>query len=494
MLEPGTVIANNYRVVTRFGAGGFGTVYLGENTTLAQQVVIKVLRDGVRGAGAEEARLLASLDHPNVVHVYAYDERWDCIVMQHLKGRSLQVVLEDDQARLDLISSLRIAAQTALALGAVHERGVVHRDVKPDNVMLDFTAGEVKWVKLIDLGTALRVGRTIENPAGTPEFCGPEQFDGSIGAATGNDIYALGVTLYLLCSHDYPFDGTPNELALQHRDAPVPDLLSAVEARRKAYKLSPMDPQLSFVVEKVGELVESMMAKDPKARPSARQVAFTLTDLVDRFSSQNTQVGRPPEPIPLTQVAKQSKVSTMVLPRLEKPTTDLTIAAGIPPSRSRGPVVAAIALLLLLGAGLAWWSTRARDQQVVVAPDAGSPVVTRVDPVVVPPEPVVVEKDAGDELVALPKVETPIKPAVVAKVDPKKPPPQTYQVTPPEACVFEDVRSFARRTVSEMTDLPEAKSDDVIKLKDQVDDALAQKDCVKTRAAVNALRKRLGAD
>jgi hypothetical protein len=262
----------------------------------------------------------------------------------------------------------------------------------------------------------------------------------------------------------------------------------------------------------VGELVESMMAKDPKARPSARQVAFTLTDLVDRFSSQNTQVGRPPEPIPLTQVAKQSKVSTMVLPRLEKPTTDLTIAAGIPPSRSRGPVVAAIALLLLLGAGLAWWSTRTPDQQVVVAPDAGAAAVTRV---VVPPEPVV-EKDAGDELIALPKVETPIKPAVVmkdagdellglpkvetpvkpvvAKVDPKKSTGSKIEVTPPGPCVFEDVRRFARSTLADLANMSEAKLPDVAKLKEQVDNALAEKDCVKTRAAVNSLRERLGAD
>jgi hypothetical protein len=273
-----------------------------------------------------------------------------------------------------------------------------------------------------------------------------------------------------------------------------------------------MDPQLSFVVEKVGELVESMMAKDPKARPSARQVAFTLTDLVDRFSSQNTQVGRPPEPIPLTQVAKQSKVSTMVLPRLEKPTTDLTIAAGIPPSRSRGPVVAAIALLLLLGAGLAWWSTRTPDQQVVVAPDAGAAAVTRV---VVPPEPVV-EKDAGDELIALPKVETPIKPAVVmkdagdellglpkvetpvkpvvAKVDPKKSTGSKIEVTPPGPCVFEKTRDYARRTLADLANMSEAKLPEVAKLREQVDDALAERDCVKTQAALEVLLERLGAN
>lgn len=501
VLPAGTIVANNYRVLSRLGAGGMGTVYLGENITLAQQVVIKVLRVGGRGAGAEEARLLASLDHPNVVHVYAYDEKWDCIVMQHLKGSSLQSMLEEQEGRLDLIIGLRVAAATAQALSAVHERGVVHRDVKPDNVMLELSGGEVKWVKLIDLGTALRVNRTIEQPAGTPEFCGPEQFDGSIGASPGNDVYALGVTIFLLCARIYPYDAEPYELARLHRDAPIPDLLEAVEQVRQRAGMAALEPQLHFVIEQVSELVARMMAKEARARPSAREVAYALSELVDRFSSQNTQVGRAPAPLLLTQVSSAAKVSTMVLPRAKaQSTTDQLVAAGLEPKKSSSVRwIALAALLLLFVGGVGLWMGRSGSDATVqpVTIDAGAGVVEApvldAGVAVAVVEPVAAIVDAGEELAPLVGI-TPNKVTPRGKPDAGK---LKVLITNPDACSFDDrFRTYARnrrREVNEeFTDGGKTRSMAYVVAAEQMDAAMAAKDCVKANAALRVMEHEAG--
>lgn len=176
-LEPGTIVANNYQVAERLGAGGMGTVYLANNVTLSQRVVVKVLRGSAQGAGQEEAQIMANLQHPNVVTVYAHDPALDCIVMEFLDGASLSAVLEKG---IDRVNAIRVALAVAEALAAVHRRGLVHRDIKPENVMLALNPSGggrlVDWLKLIDFGLALKVGKLPPVLLGTPEFCGPEQF------------------------------------------------------------------------------------------------------------------------------------------------------------------------------------------------------------------------------------------------------------------------------------------------------------------------------
>jgi len=486
-LSAGTVIANNYRVISELGSGGMGTVFLAENVTLQQEVVVKVLRDVARGAGAAEARVLAALDHPNVVHVYAYDERFDCIVMQRLRGQSLQDTAfpEGGRAALDFISSLRVVRQTALALEAVHERGIVHRDVKPLNVMVDFTGGEVKWVKLIDFGTALRVGRTIDPPAGTLDFCPPEQFDPSVGAQPGNDVYALGVTLFYLCTGTFPFAGTDQEIIQGHLGARPPELTDVFLARR-GLTTDALDPHLSFAVEQVSELMQRMLAKEPEKRPSARDVAFRLSDVIDHFSSTGTHVGARPMPLQLTNEVKKAQ-STVVLPSRRVGTaTAEAIAALARPQRNRTAIVIGGVVLALLMSALLFFNPPAGDR--VEAPiDAGVAVVAAPTPVVEGPAAI----DAGLAVVQPTEpleLLNPLKPQVPIK----KPEPKLVVVKPAPACQFDDgFRSYARQATADLQRLSGGNAG-FSKLEDALSAAMVDRDCHRVNKILADMRRTAG--
>jgi serine/threonine-protein kinase len=287
-LASGTIVANNYRVTTPLGAGGMGTVYLADNLTLKQRVVVKVLRGAQVGAGHEEAQLLASMQHPNVVTVYAHDPAHDLIVMEYLDGTSLSKLLERG---IDRVNAIRVGLTVAEALAAVHKRGLVHRDIKPDNVMLALnTSGGrlVDWLKLIDFGTALKVGKAPPSPIGTPEFCPPEQFQAGTPAHPANDVYALGVTLFLLLTGRFPYEGEPAALYRQHSTAPRPQL---VETLVGLHGDAAFDPRTRALLEDLDDLLQRMMAVRLEERPTASDVARTLTRLESSFADAGTYVG-----------------------------------------------------------------------------------------------------------------------------------------------------------------------------------------------------------
>jgi len=287
-LEPGTLIAHNYRVSQRLGAGGMGTVYLADNVTLAQQVVVKMMRGAQTGGGQEEAQMLANLQHPNVVTVFAHDPRLDCIVMEFLDGSNLSSLVEKG---IDRINSIRIAMAIADALAAVHRRGLVHRDIKPENVMLSLNpiGGRlVDWLKLIDFGLALKAGKTPPVLLGTAEYCGPEQFSAQSPAHPGNDVYALGVTLFLMLTGTFPFTGTFEELPSQKATAPLPSLLTTLANRPDAPRL---DPRTTALFEDLDELLQQMLARQVHQRPSASEVARRLQKFESSFAEAGTFVG-----------------------------------------------------------------------------------------------------------------------------------------------------------------------------------------------------------
>ncbi|MBO4274073.1 serine/threonine-protein kinase, partial [Microbispora triticiradicis] len=263
MVAQGMTLAGRYRLDARLGAGGMGEVWRGEDTVLARTVAVKVLLPGrlddpgfaVRFQG--EARAMATVNHPGVVDVYDYgvtdvpgDGSTAYLVMRFVDGEPLDRLLTRI-GRIGPEPAMELIAQAASALQAVHERGIVHRDIKPGNllvrpdgtlVLTDFGIARAdSGSRLTDAGMVL----------GTAAYCAPEQAEGA-PVTPAVDIYALGVVAYECLAGRRPFDGdSPVTIALKHiREEPPP-----------------LPPDVPPAVRAV---VERAMSKDPALRwPSA---------------------------------------------------------------------------------------------------------------------------------------------------------------------------------------------------------------------------------
>ena len=238
-----------YTEVKVLGSGGFGEVVLARHDASGTRVAIKYLR-GELLADAEfaglfraEAAVLASLDDPNVVRLYEYVESPSgaAIVMELVEGVSLREILSR-QGATTAEAALVVLQGSLLGLAAAHRRGVVHRDYKPENVLIDGAGAS----KLTDFGIAARAGQAAV-AAGTLAYAPPEQFTGS-PASPATDVYAATATFYECLTGRPPFDGdTAERLLYQHMSQPVP---------------------LEPVPEALRPLVAAGMAKDPEVRPA----------------------------------------------------------------------------------------------------------------------------------------------------------------------------------------------------------------------------------
>jgi eukaryotic-like serine/threonine-protein kinase len=214
-----------YRIVEVLGQGGFGTVYKAHQASLDRLVAIKVLReDYVRSAAdmerfRREARAAARLGgHPNIVTIYDYGEHGGLayLVLEYIDGPTLQARLREPLAPAEVVPIVRAVAS---ALDHAHSQGLVHRDVKPSNIMLARDGRVVLTdfgiVKLLDRdGPATLAGPATTGALGTPGYMAPEQVvNGQIGPAT--DLYALGVVCFELLAGGLPFNGPP--LSIMHQ-------------------------------------------------------------------------------------------------------------------------------------------------------------------------------------------------------------------------------------------------------------------------------------
>ncbi|MGH2838252.1 MAG: protein kinase domain-containing protein [Thermoleophilaceae bacterium] len=228
-MAPETIVDGRYRVLSRLGAGGMADVYCAEDTHLGRQVALKVLyRRFAQDAEfverfKREARSAAGLTHPNVVNVYDRGEHDGTyyIAMEYLPGSTLKDVIIE-QGRLEQEAVIDIGVQILRAASFAHRRGVVHRDLKPHNVMLD-DAGNAK---VTDFGIA-RAGASEMTEAGsimgTAQYLSPEQAQGH-SATAQSDLYSVGIILYELLTGRLPFDGeSAVAIAVQHlNDDPPP--------------------------------------------------------------------------------------------------------------------------------------------------------------------------------------------------------------------------------------------------------------------------------
>ena len=246
-----------YTELKRLGSGGFGEVVLARHHVSGVLVAIKYLRQdlladqGFAEMFHGEAETLASLDDPNVVRLYEYVESPSgaAIVMELVEGVSLREILAH-QGSTKPESALVVLQGSLLGLAAAHRQGVVHRDYKPENVLVNGDGAS----KLTDFGLAARAGGH-PIPAGTLRYAAPEQFDGR-AASPASDVYAATATFYECLTGHPPFSGEPEALLRQHRSDPVP-----------------MEP----VPTALRQMVAAGMAKNPQDRPA--DAASFVTEL-----------------------------------------------------------------------------------------------------------------------------------------------------------------------------------------------------------------------
>jgi beta-lactam-binding protein with PASTA domain/predicted Ser/Thr protein kinase len=256
MIEPETIVDGRYRVISRLGSGGMADVYLAQDQLLGRQVAVKVLHHHFAEDHEfverfrREASSAAALSHPNIVGIFDRGE-WNgtyYIAMEYVAGRSLKAVVRE-QGPLDPTSAIDIVVQILRAARFAHRRGVIHRDLKPHNVILD----DEGRARVTDFGIA-RAGASdmtlTGSIMGTAQYLSPEQAQGHLVSET-SDLYSIGVILYELLTGVVPFEG----------ETAVAIAFKQVSADPRApSELNPaLPPSLDAIVLR-------SLAKDPTAR------------------------------------------------------------------------------------------------------------------------------------------------------------------------------------------------------------------------------------
>src|SRR5215213_1848507 len=274
----GTTLAGKYRIDERLNEGGMGTVYRGTHVLMEKTVAIKVLRpslaadEKIVARFSREARAASRISHPNALTVtdFGEDETGNVfLVMEFLSGKTLKAVIRDE-GPLPLPRVVDITRQIGDALNAAHAQGVVHRDLKSDNIMLvDTMTGD--HAKVLDFGIAkinepdgaTDTGLTAPNLViGTPQYMSPEQCAQNAEIDARSDIYSLGVILYEMMVGHVPFSGeSPTIVMMKHLQEPVPSVLE----------------ERDDVPAPVGRVVARAMAKVPGDR--YQTVAELVEDL-----------------------------------------------------------------------------------------------------------------------------------------------------------------------------------------------------------------------
>ncbi len=333
-----------YRVLKALGGGGMGTVYLAEHKMMKRLVALKVIRPDltarpeVSDRFRREVEAAARLTHPNIVAAHDAEQAGDCLflVMEFVEGTDLAAWLAT-HSPLPVPEACDSIRQAALGLQHAHERGMIHRDLKPQNLMRTPTG----QVKILDFGLARLVelaqegGTPVGMVLGTPDYVAPEQANDAHGADIRADVYSLGCTLYHLLSGQVPFPG-----------GGLLDKLRRL-AQEQPESLARLRPDLPAPLAAV---VEWMMAKDPARRPQTpAEVAAALAPWCQLLAHVSNG---PTAPSGTEEMAGQDPLPA------SRPGPDMR-------SRKRWhrfirqPVflLATVALLLVLGAGLAYFAT-----------------------------------------------------------------------------------------------------------------------------------------
>ena len=331
---PGRVLDGRYRLVSPVARGGMATVWDAEDTLLARRVAVKILHpelafdEALRARFRNEAVAAARLADPGIVATYdtGDDDGVGYIVMEFVDGPTLRRVL-DARGRLAIVESVRFGREVASALAAAHREGIVHRDVKPANVLVP----AVGPVKVTDFGIA-KAGAGAEltrtgTVVGTARYLAPEQLRGE-PVDPRTDLYALGLVLYEMLAGDLPFRG---------------DTEMAVALARLTNPPAPIREERPAVPAGLARLVMACLALEPADRPpTARAVAEFLSD-----RPRDTAADRPPP----------EGTRTVVMP--QPAAAPVPLRAAPARRRRRGPIAALAVLLFVAGAAAGYLLVRA---------------------------------------------------------------------------------------------------------------------------------------
>ncbi|MGQ9576494.1 MAG: serine/threonine-protein kinase, partial [Thermoguttaceae bacterium] len=353
-----------YKLIDLLGRGGMGNVFLAQHTMMNRPVAIKMISRELsqdpasRERFLEEARAIAALDHPNIVHAYTVDSEADryYMVLEFVEGQDLQRLVEAE-GPLAFERAADYIRQAADGLAHAHAKGMIHCDIKPSNLLVNAQG----VVKILDMGMSRLVGRAQEAPGeqgpaeeqkllGTVDYLAPEQAVGSPDLDHRADIYSLGCTLYFLLTGSPPFpEGTLAERLLKHQiEEPPSILLSRPDAPRDLVKLC-----------------EKMMAKSPADRcNSAEEVSRFL-------AAWRPSAPRILKAVPLDQGAVPTEAATgRAGPRAKRRLKVLAwLGAALGSGRRRAAVLAALGLMAaaLGGVSLAVWLHPFRQTQTADA-------------------------------------------------------------------------------------------------------------------------------
>jgi serine/threonine-protein kinase len=254
-------LAGRYSIDRELGRGGMGVVYLAREVHLDRLVAIKLLppelsaRPALRERFLREARLAAKLSHPNIIPIHAVDQTGEFVyyVMAYVDGETLAQRVHA-RGPLSPTDGIRLLREVSWALGYAHQQGLVHRDVKPDNILIESATGRAL---VADFGIAAATGDALgESICGTPEFMSPEHALGREVDAR-SDLYSLGATAFYALSGRLPIDGNTTTEVLARQVSLAPRQLDAVGVT---------------VPRKLAQLIDRCLAKDPAARPASAEL------------------------------------------------------------------------------------------------------------------------------------------------------------------------------------------------------------------------------
>ncbi|NVB85742.1 MAG: protein kinase [Kofleriaceae bacterium] len=449
---PAGSLAGEYRIEKKIGEGGMGSVYGARHPLIGKRAAIKVIRRELSTSQEAvdrfvlEAQSVNQIGHPNIVDVFGFGQLPDgrsYFVMEWLEGESLR-----DRMLRPLVfpEALEYLESIAKALQAAHDAGVVHRDLKPDNVYLTSRKGEKPQVKLLDFGLAKLTGKDNQQTfdrtrtgmvMGTPLYLSPEQAKGQkIDAST--DVYSLGAMAYEMLSGVVPFKAD-----------------SAVEimAMHISLRANPLIQLAPWVPHEINNLIMAMLEKEPRNRPTTQQVRELLAGA--RVTAGAVTIGVPMSPssqppwTPAPGMPHQMTPGVTPVPHVPTPAPAYAPTVGIdsrppisgmtpsamgmtPPKSKRGLLIAGLALAVVglgVGAFVVVSGKKKTEQVAATEPPVTDPQPTPVEPPTAanpPSDPATAPKDPAtapkDPAATNPPSDPPKNPAGDPATAPKDPP------------------------------------------------------------------------